>query len=98
MKRGTTVLFVLDHKLRDGILVRQTPTEAIIRTTEKVYKVRKTQVATEDIGGRNARARFSVCRNNASDSGRNGEKGQRVRPSTGGETESPPIFKGGWPV
>ena len=60
MKRGTTVLFVLDHKLRDGILVRQTPTEAIIRTTEKVYKVRKTQVATEDIGGRNARARFSA--------------------------------------
>ena len=98
MKRGDFVVFILDHKLMDGILIRQSTTEAFIRTKEKLYKVKKIQVATEDIGGKNARARFGVRNNNAGNSRCDGKENKRFRTITGREEQSTTFSERCWPV
>lgn len=97
MKKGDKVLFVVKHKIREGILLRQDSVKVTIKS-DKIYRVRKSQVATEDWGGKNARERFSLCGNNAGHSRRDGEENWGIWTQDKGKTKSPQIFKGKWAI
>lgn len=97
MKMGDDVLFIINHKLKKGVILRQDSTTAIIKA-DKIYHVRKSQIAKEDLGGKHARERFSIRSNNASNSRCDGKKDNGLWPTGGGKGESSQVLKGNWAI
>ena len=97
MKMGSDVWFISNHKLMEGVLLRNYKNTSTIKCQDKIYKVNYCQVSLKK-GVGNARTGLSVCRNNAGDSRCDGEKDRGIQPPRRGKEKSPSVLKGSWSI
>ena len=97
MKMGDDVWFIVNHKLMQGVLLRNYKNTSTIKCQDKIYKVNYSQVSLKK-GDLDARKGLSVCSNSSSNSRCNGEKGRGIQSAESGKTKGPQVPKGAWAI
>lgn len=95
---GDDVWFISDHKLKEGVLLRNYKNTSTIRGPDKIYKINFSQVALKHKGVKNARKGLGVCSDSAGNSRRNGEKDRWIQPTERGKEKSSQVPKGAWAI
>lgn len=97
MKMGDDVWFIVNHKLMQGVLLRNYKNTSTIKCQDKIYKVNYSQVSLKK-GDLDARKRLSLCSNSPSNIRCNGEKNRRVQPTERGKAKGNQVPKGVWKI